>query len=172
MKTGEISLIRQAISCDICGTEMLSANHWFVACVVGPDLRISVWNQLKRMRASARHLCGHKCLHKLVDDFMARAISAQTSAPLEADQSTSSKHTRAPAVEGLSCIAAPRSAAIPSIAAYVENFESSARITAPVVERSPRSPSDPASLRAEAWRRERERQQQSEKSARSRLSIA
>lgn len=165
-------MIRQAISCDICGTEMLSANHWFVACVVGPDLRISVWNQLKRMRASARHLCGHKCLHKLVDDFMARAISMQTSASLEVDRSTHSKHTQAAADTGLSCVPAHRSGLIPSIAAYIEDSESSARPIAPVAQRIPRSPSDPASLRAEAWRRERERQQQSEKSARSRLSIA
>ncbi len=72
-------MIRQAISCDICGTEMLNANHWFVANDRGPELRISAWSARNRTRAGVRHLCGHKCLHKLVDDFMAKTLSARAS---------------------------------------------------------------------------------------------
>lgn len=74
-------MIRQAISCDICGTEMQHAHHWFVAYDKGTELRVSGWNARTRMRSGARHLCGQKCLHKLVDDFMARTL-AQSSEPV------------------------------------------------------------------------------------------
>ena len=62
----------------IFGTEMLNPNHWFVANDHGPELRISAWSGHNRLSAAARHLCGQKCLHKLVDGFMAKALSVST----------------------------------------------------------------------------------------------
>ena len=70
-------MIRQAISCDICGTEKKQTNHWFVAYDQGGELRVSGWNSRNRLRPGSKHLCGQTCLHKLVDDFMARAITAR-----------------------------------------------------------------------------------------------
>jgi nucleoid-associated protein YgaU len=70
-------VIRQAISCDICGTEKKQTNHWFVAYDQGGELRVSGWNSRNRLRPGTRHLCGQTCLHKLVDDFMARALTAR-----------------------------------------------------------------------------------------------
>jgi hypothetical protein len=72
-------VIRQAISCDICGREMQNPNHWFVVYDRGPEFRMTRWNTRTRLRPEARHLCGQTCLHKLVDDFMARTISERTS---------------------------------------------------------------------------------------------
>lgn len=69
-------MIRQAISCDICGAEKKQTNHWFVACEQGGELRVSGWNSRNRLRAGSKHLCGQTCLHKLVDEFMARTIAA------------------------------------------------------------------------------------------------
>jgi hypothetical protein len=76
-------VIRQAISCDICGTEKKQTNHWFVAYDQGGELRVSGWNSRNRLRPGSRHLCGQTCLHKLVDDFMARALVAQVKPSVE-----------------------------------------------------------------------------------------
>src|ERR1700761_7340756 len=70
-------VIRQAISCDICGRDKQQTNHWFVAYEHGSELRISGWSSQVRMSAKAKHLCGQTCMHKLVDDFMARSIASR-----------------------------------------------------------------------------------------------
>jgi len=70
-------VIRQAISCDICATEKKQNNHWFVASEQGGELRLSGWNSRNRLRPGMKHLCGHTCLHKLVDEFMARTIAVR-----------------------------------------------------------------------------------------------
>jgi hypothetical protein len=72
-------VIRQAISCDICGTEKKQTNHWFVAYDQGGELRVSGWSSRNRLRPGSKHLCGQTCLHKLLDDFMAKAVKARTS---------------------------------------------------------------------------------------------
>jgi hypothetical protein len=147
-------VIRQAISCDICGTEMLNANHWFVANDRGPELRISAWSAHNRTRAAVRHLCGHKCLHKLVDDFMAKTQSARASASVEAETAV---HRPAPPHDTtLPWGATLRVQALPIIGSNLENFESSAQLLKPP-EQIARTASGPAALRAEAWKRERQR---------------
>jgi hypothetical protein len=70
-------VIRQAISCDICGTEKKQTNHWFVAYDQAGELRVSGWSSRNRLRPGSKHLCGQTCLHKLVDDFMARALTVR-----------------------------------------------------------------------------------------------
>ena len=71
------AVIRQAISCDICGAEKKQTNHWFVAHENAGELRVSGWNTRNRMRPGSKHLCGQTCLHKLVDEFMARDLAAR-----------------------------------------------------------------------------------------------
>src|SRR5579859_667108 len=71
----EKAMIRQAISCDICGAEKRQTNHWFVAYAHGGELRVTGWTANKRMRAGSKHLCGQTCLHKLVDEFIARTMA-------------------------------------------------------------------------------------------------
>lgn len=70
-------MIRQAISCDICATEKRQTNHWFVAFEQGGELRISGWSARSRLRPGMKHLCGQTCIHKLVDEFMARCIAVR-----------------------------------------------------------------------------------------------
>ena len=165
-------VIRQAISCDICGTEMLNANHWFVAYDRGPELRIGAWSAHNRIKASARHLCGHKCLHKLVDNFMAKTLTARATASVETDRSNPTFVNRAAPPTDASLTSAPprKWTALPIIGSYVEDFESSARIINPA-EPTELRPS-PAALRAGAWKRERERQRLAEQTAPPRRSIA
>jgi len=72
-------VIRKAISCDICGAEKKQTNHWFVACEQGGELRLSGWGSNIRQRPGTKHLCGQTCLHKLVDEYIARTIGGRLS---------------------------------------------------------------------------------------------
>ena len=76
VRTGGNQVIRQAISCDICGTEKKQTNHWFVAYDQGGELRVSGWSSRNRLRPGSKHLCGQTCLHKLVDEFMAQTLAS------------------------------------------------------------------------------------------------
>lgn len=147
-------MIRQAISCDICAREMQNPNHWFVVYDRGAELRVVRWASRPRLRTNVRHLCGQTCLHKLVDEFTARPAS-QLGAGGPPEQ------TQAPLVSS-TAVATTRPAKCP------DDFESSARLITP---NEPAAPShcEPAAVpplavvprtsHAEAWKREREREQ-------------
>jgi hypothetical protein len=166
-------VIRQAVSCDICGAEKRQTNHWFVAYEQGGELRVSGWTSRHRSRPGSKHLCGQTCLHKLVDDFMARAIAVR---PQSAEPDV------APAPAPAADASLTSHAAYPH-AAYAETG-SPIRLITPAppqpVHRARPEPAtiplrlDPAELaapldeppryasrtwRAEAWEREREREQ-------------
>ena len=69
-------MIRQAISCDICGSEKQQTNHWFVAYESAGELRLAAWHGPKSKRAVVKHLCGQKCVHRLLDEFMAKETAS------------------------------------------------------------------------------------------------
>ncbi len=144
MRTGGNGVIRQAISCDICGTEKKQTNHWFVAYEQGGELRVSGWISRNRLRPGSKHLCGQTCLHKLVDDFMARALTARV--PRRAKDDIEDKGME-PAVSA--------DTSLTSNAAYSEEVESSARLIAtpapiapkrPVAALRPVAPAEPESV--------------------------
>ena len=164
-------MIRQAISCDICASEKKQTNHWFVAYEQGGELRVSGWQSRNRLRPGSKHLCGQTCLHKLVDEFMAKAIAVRT-------------HPAAVDALEVQEQAADVDTSLTSSAAYVE-VESSARLIAPPTPALSASPARPQTgivtmparphpepfvppldepryasrnWRAEAWDRERERE--------------
>ena len=172
-------MIRQAISCDICASEKKQTNHWFVAYEQNGELRLGGWNSRNRQKPGAKHLCGQTCLHKLVDDFMARTIvrTPITAEPIEAEPPAAATDTSLTVQSGF------------------EEFESSARLIKPAelpvavspaaiaprpayrapaelvqmparaaVEEALDVPPEPPryssrSWRSEAWEREREREQ-------------
>lgn len=70
-------MIRQAISCDMCAAEKRQTNHWFVAYEQGGELRVSGWTSRHRLKPDAKHLCGQTCLHKLIDEYIAKSIAAR-----------------------------------------------------------------------------------------------
>jgi hypothetical protein len=78
-------VIRQAISCDLCGTEKKQNNHWFVAYNQAGELRLRGWNPRNRLHPGSKHLCGETCVHTLVDDYMAKALAARA-LPAAADE--------------------------------------------------------------------------------------
>jgi hypothetical protein len=171
-------MIRQAISCDICAAEKRQTNHWFVAYEQGGELRVSGWTSRHRLRPDSKHLCGQTCLHKLVDEFMAKSIAVRAQRRGEAVEAEAE-----PAVLTDTSLA---TATAESVAEAGAEIESSARlITAPASVRpkpayrpqpelvtmpSRPLPQDPPLLpadtlryasrrwHAEAWERERERE--------------
>lgn len=165
-------MIRQAISCDICATEKKLTNHWFVAFEQGGELRLSGWSSRNRLRPGMKHLCGQTCLHKLVDEFMARTIEVRTPASL--------------AEESVDCASLATDTSLTLTAAY-EEVESPGRDVTPAappilpkrippkahaelvampgrhLTEEPTIPADAPRFtsrnwRAEAWDRERERE--------------
>ena len=181
-------MIRQAVSCDICGTEKQHTNHWFVASDQGAELRICAWSSRASLRAGAKHLCGQICLHKLVDDFMARTLSARTQPAAEAKSAAKERVPHSAAVPTDASLTSASAYAVPvrtnPATIYNDEFESSARLIPspdPALPMRPASvalPAAPAGLvagqhdalvdeqpgnssrnwRAEAWKRERERE--------------
>jgi len=63
-------MIREHVTCDICGIEKKEANHWFTACEDKGTLKLSA-GVLNRKRSSVKHLCGQGCVHRFLDDFLA-----------------------------------------------------------------------------------------------------
>ena len=128
-------MIRQAISCDLCGNEKRQTNHWFVAYEQNGELRLGGWSSRNRLRPGTKHLCGQTCLHKLVDDFMARAIH-QKSQPMKETGVKSNAETAVQKTEptyAVTPVSRPSTgidAGLTSIAAYDE-VESSARLITP-----------------------------------------
>ena len=120
-------MIRQAISCDICGMEKKQTNHWFVACEQGGELRVSGWNSRNRLRPGSKHLCGQTCLHKLVDDFMARTLTARV--PRAAADDAASEVQETVVKETVLKQAAGTDTSLTASAAFEDaDFESSARL--------------------------------------------
>jgi hypothetical protein len=165
----EAGLIRQAISCDICGTDMQQTNHWFVAYDQGAELRLAAWNTRARLRAGVKHLCGQTCLHKLVDEFLARTAPVRTGSQADAVKTAGNVRKDAAARPG-PMAAATVPGAVPRLAPrpvgsdfepYVDEYESSAQmIPAVEVGTLPSAVSPLArTWHSEAWKREREREQ-------------
>lgn len=168
-------MIRQAISCDICGTDKKQTNHWFVAYEHGSELRIADWSSPRRLHPRARHLCGQICLHKLVDDFFARTLAASAASPDE-DSTRAGPEAKDHAVARTDASLTSRAAHAPlsrylpkSADLGVDQSESSARLIAPVAQNVVAAAQAPVSQpafntkawRAEAWKREKERAQRS-----------
>jgi len=174
----ENEVIRQAISCDICGAEKKQTNHWFVACEQGGELRLSGWGSNIRQRPGTKHLCGQTCLHKLVDEYIARTIGARLSstaaepgngAHLQTDASLTSAAAFSkssptarvmrpePLAERLPPVPAPE-IAVPAIVPFPPRPIADAVAAAPL----PPQPDTPQFAsrrwRAEAWERERNRE--------------
>jgi hypothetical protein len=169
------AVIRQAISCDICATEKRQTNHWFVAYEQGGELRVSGWNSRYRLRQGAKHLCGQTCLHKLVDEFMAKSIASRSRRPVDEPEAESAPETDTSLTAGAPCIefessarlitapagvnpasAMPKPATRPQPELVAMPARPRVEEAAPMPDESPRYTS--RSWHAEAWERERERE--------------
>jgi len=147
-------VIRQAISCDICATEKKQTNHWFVASERSGELRLSGWNTRNRLRPGMKHLCGQICLHKLVDEFMARTLAGRIPQGA-AEEAEPAGVTAARLLLPPAPTLTRRPLARPSPELVPMPGRVAAEEPAPLVE-PPRFAS--RNWRAEAWNRERERE--------------
>jgi hypothetical protein len=134
-------MIRQAISCDICAAEKRQTNHWFVAYEQAGELRVSGWTSRHKLRPDSKHLCGQTCLHKLVDEFMAKSIAVRAQRRGEAVEAEAepvvltdtslaiAEGTRAAGARAAAArAAAARAAAAEAATEAAEEVESSARL--------------------------------------------
>jgi hypothetical protein len=176
-------VIRQAISCDICATEKKQTNHWFVAYEQGGELRVAGWNTRNRLRPGSKHLCGQTCLHKLVDEFMAKALSHRVQAsvadnsdmieadPIRTDASLTSSDEFIEVESSARLLPTPTPIA-PKRLPFQTPVEIVAISDRPLIPLSERGSVEEISVqlgevprfnsrawRAEAWEREREREQ-------------
>lgn len=71
-------MITQSISCDMCGVQKREANHWFIAYKEAHEIRISGWASPRCLSAGTVHLCGERCVHKFLSDFIAHAPTVIT----------------------------------------------------------------------------------------------
>jgi hypothetical protein len=168
--------------------EKKQTNHWFVAYDQGGELRVSGWNSRNRLRPGSKHLCGQTCLHKLVDDFMARALTTRVpqavpidvddefmEASMSADTSLTSNAAYQEVESSARLIATPKpvvpAAAIVAPAAAAAAARPTLRMPIELVAVPPRARAEEAVVpldeapryasrnwRAAAWERERERE--------------
>ena len=126
-------MIRQAISCDICASEKRQTNHWFVAYEQAGELRVSGWSSRHKLRPGSKHLCGQTCLHKLVDEFMAKAIAVRAQRPIDEPAEEIAPEPPAVCDTSLTSDAAYPGAACVELesSAHIIEPESSARIITP-----------------------------------------
>jgi len=176
-------VIRQAISCDICGADMQQSHQWFIAYHHGDELRVSRLSTRVRSRSGVKHLCGQTCLHKLVDEFLARTLAGRAPASVPQDIPRE-KNARVPRTgAGLPSPAAhPAPRPVSRICApYIDEFESSARLipsSGPAMDIVPEPPTlaSPSLAsptdRFAAWKREQARVQSEAQSRSARRSIA
>lgn len=165
-------VIRQAISCDICGRDKQQTNHWFVAYEHGAELRIAGWSSQARLRTSAKHLCGQTCLHKLVDDYMARTLAMRSAVSIAERENEEMELPAAPHVATdaslTSALAHPHPARItaPVQATCVDGYDSTTQVLKPIALTPSKESEIPVphpsfksrTWHAEAWKREQERE--------------
>jgi hypothetical protein len=151
-------MIRQAISCDVCGAEKRQTNHWFVAYTQGGELRLTGWNASCRMRAGSKHLCGQTCVHKLVDEFIAGTMASRPqSTPEAADREETVAATDASPV--MPVVAARALQVVPSAGFAIAPSRALDQATVSVAVPLAEAPNyGSRRWRAEAWERERERE--------------
>ena len=67
--------VQQTYSCDVCGKVRGEMNHWWLVSGFGPEditlLGIQPWDSAEAALAEA-HLCGEKCLHDYLSQWLSR----------------------------------------------------------------------------------------------------
>jgi hypothetical protein len=155
--------------------ERKQTNHWFVAYEHAGELRVTELNLRSRLRPGSKHLCGQTCLHKLVDVFMDKVMAGraqpggdkpetQTQAPrAETRQAMSEVYDEFESSARLITTAEPvvpqRVASKPH--AEVVAMPAGIHAEEPELPLDQRANSESRNWRAEAWNREREREQRS-----------
>ena len=68
-------MIRQTINCDICAAEKQATSYWFVAYEQGGEITLRGWEAPRSSRKHAKHLCGQKCVQRMMSNFTAAVMA-------------------------------------------------------------------------------------------------
>jgi len=79
-------MIRQTINCDICAVENQASSHWFVAVEHNGELKLRAWEPTRGSRKHMKHLCGQKCIQRLISNFTEGVKMAVQSAEVAAKE--------------------------------------------------------------------------------------
>jgi hypothetical protein len=72
---GGEQMIRQTINCDICAAEKQATSYWFVAYEQGGEITLRGWEAPRSSRKHAKHLCGQKCVQRMMSNFTAAVMA-------------------------------------------------------------------------------------------------
>jgi hypothetical protein len=63
-------MLKQIVTCDVCGAIRKDANHWF--CYSASPGQVTFWTWGEEIAARFDHVCGQVCAHKLLDEFLSK----------------------------------------------------------------------------------------------------
>jgi len=72
---GDNRMIRQTINCDICAAEKQATSYWFVAYEQAGEITIRGWEAPTKSRKNVKHLCGQKCVQRMISNFTAAVMT-------------------------------------------------------------------------------------------------
>jgi len=62
-------MIRKTINCDVCAAEKLVSSNWYVAYERNGQLTLRGWDASTGSGKKLKHLCGQKCVLRLISNF-------------------------------------------------------------------------------------------------------
>jgi len=134
-------MIRQAINCDMCGAERLeTTSRWFVADEIKGEIRLRGWESQQKARRNARHLCGQKCVQRMMDNFTAGILAVQ------AGKAATKEMLESPVAAAV--VAAPAAPAVKAPALVESALD---RDEMPILERMGYDRETVAQIEADSW---------------------
>lgn len=149
-------MIRQAINCDMCGAERLEGtSRWFVADEIKGEIRLRGWESPQKSRRNARHLCGQKCVQRIMDNFTATLLAGQQAGKALAKEAAEPAPVAAAVVAAAPVALPPLAASSPAAAATARTpvlVESALdRDELPILERMGYDRETIAQVEADSW---------------------
>jgi hypothetical protein len=149
-RQGRTEMIRQAINCDMCGAERLEGtSRWFVADEVKGEIRLRGWESPQKSRRNARHLCGQKCVQRMMDNFTATLLAGQQAGKAAAKEAAELAPVAAAAVVATPVTLPPSPAASAKAPVLVESALD--RDELPILERMGYDRETIAQVEADSW---------------------
>jgi hypothetical protein len=60
------------LKCDGCGVERQQSNHWFLVHTCDGAITFTQWDNDSAFEGSVKHICGHVCAQKLLNEFLSK----------------------------------------------------------------------------------------------------
>jgi hypothetical protein len=113
-------MIRKTINCDVCAAEKLVSSNWYVAYERNGQMTLRGWDASTGSGKKLKHLCGQKCVLRLISNFtdawQTHGLEASKEAVVETVEAAASP---AMAPESMEDAAPPMAAAPVAVAAVL-----------------------------------------------------